>query len=186
MEFFPKSRYNKLIIQNLNEETLIYDLQTNKALCLNETASLVWQFCDGRHSVEDLAAALGRKLKNKVSNDFIWLALKQLEEQNLLQNGSPVKAHSKHISRRESIKKIGAASMIALPIISTLVAPRAADAQSVACGGSCTCSVGNTDSFVPKLCRSVLGGTSGCPNRPSCDCLVVAGVGSTGGTCNGT
>ena len=186
MNFFPQSRHSELVVQNLNEETLIYDLQINKAMCLNETASLVWQFCDGRHSVADLAEALGRKLNDKVSEDLIWLALKQLEEQNLLQNGSPVKSQAKHLSRRETIKKIGAASMIALPIISTLVAPRAVDAQSVACTGSCTCSVGNTDSFVPKLCRGVLGGTSNCPNRTTCDCLVVAGIGSTGGTCQGT
>lgn len=186
MNFFPLSRHHELVIQNLNKETLIYDLQTHKALSLNETASLVWQFCDGHHSVGDIARALSQRLNHPVTEDLILLALNLLSKENLLQNGSQLKNETKAVTRRETIKKISAASVIALPVISSLVAPRAVDAQSTTCTGSCTCSVGNNNSAAASACRTVLGGTSNCPNRTTCDCLVVAGVGSTGGTCVGT
>ena len=43
----PKARKENLVVQESNGEVLIYDLDTNKAFCLNETSALVWQACDG-------------------------------------------------------------------------------------------------------------------------------------------
>jgi hypothetical protein len=49
--FKPLARREKLVVQNLGDETLIYDLDENRAYCLNETAARVWQFCDGEKTV---------------------------------------------------------------------------------------------------------------------------------------
>jgi hypothetical protein len=37
----PKNRKNDIVIQELKDEILIYDLTTNKAYCLNETSAAV-------------------------------------------------------------------------------------------------------------------------------------------------
>jgi hypothetical protein len=44
-----KSRESNLVVQDLNNEVMIYDLTENKALCLNETASIIWRLCDGKN-----------------------------------------------------------------------------------------------------------------------------------------
>lgn len=182
----PINRRDDIVIQQSKGEILIYDLKLNRALCLNETSALVWRLCDGTKSVEEISQAISKKLKTPVSEDLVFLALDQLKKENLLSNGAEIKFKFDGLSRREAIRKVGFAAMIALPVITSLVAPRAVDAQSVACGGACTCSVGNITSQAPSLCRAVLNGTSNCPDRSTCDCLVVAGIGSTGGRCQGT
>ena len=50
----PKARQEQLIVKELPDELLIYDLQSDKAHCLNETAALVWKNCDGHKTVEQL------------------------------------------------------------------------------------------------------------------------------------
>src|SRR6516225_4369959 len=52
----PHRREKELLIEQLPGETVIYDTSNQKAHCLNPVASLVWQHCDGRTCVEELAA----------------------------------------------------------------------------------------------------------------------------------
>ncbi|HZH35571.1 MAG TPA: hypothetical protein VEX64_12070 [Pyrinomonadaceae bacterium] len=37
----PKARENDLVVQELKDEVLIYDLKINKAYCLNETSAAI-------------------------------------------------------------------------------------------------------------------------------------------------
>ena len=46
----------------LPEETLMYDRERHKALCLNRTSSLVWRRCDGQTTVEEMIAILAREM----------------------------------------------------------------------------------------------------------------------------
>jgi hypothetical protein len=128
-----KSRESDLVVQDLNNELMIYDLKKNKALCLNETASIIWQLCDGEKSAAEISRILSEKLNSPVSEDFVWLALDQLKKENLLQNAEAVEPTFNGLSRREVIKKVGYASVLALPIISSIVAPSAIHAQSGLC-----------------------------------------------------
>ena len=43
----PTARKNGSVMQEMPDEILIYDLDTNKAHCLNETSALVWKACNG-------------------------------------------------------------------------------------------------------------------------------------------
>src|SRR6266849_5376674 len=54
----PKARKDKLIIKELDDETLVYDLDRDKAHCLNTTAARVWKHCDGTTTVGEIAASL--------------------------------------------------------------------------------------------------------------------------------
>ena len=47
----PVARKENLVIQEMPEEVLVYDMDTNKAHCLNRTAAFVWKSCDGKNSV---------------------------------------------------------------------------------------------------------------------------------------
>ena len=127
----PISRIENLVIQELGSELLIYDLELNKAYSLNETSTLVWQMCDGQCSIADINRQLNSRLKTPFSEAIVWLALDQLRKNDLLINGEKIDSQFNGLSRREVIKSVGFASMVALPLISSLVAPKAVSAQSV-------------------------------------------------------
>jgi len=130
----PLARKNGLVIQEMSDEVLVYDTETNKAHCLNQTAAFVWKNCDGVNSVNDIVAHLEKHTGSVIEEDLIWLAIDQLTERKLLEKNITSKFAGE--SRRSVLKKIGLASVIALPIISSLTAPSAA--LAVACSGVVT------------------------------------------------
>lgn len=129
---YPIARKNGLVVQEVPDEVLVYDLDTNKAHCLNKTAAAIWQSCDGKTSVPEIAKFLSSEMGTKVDDDLVWLAIDQLNESSLLE--AQVEPRFAGQSRRDAIRKIGIASMIALPIVASLVAPKSAMAST-----SCTC-----------------------------------------------
>ena len=125
------ARQNGIVVQEMPDEVLVYDLDTNKAHCLNQSAALVWKSCDGSNSVADIV----KQFDGKVTEDFVWLAIDQLNETGLLQ--SEVAPRFAGQSRRQVLKTIGLASMVALPVIASLVAPtNTLAATSCVCTGS--------------------------------------------------
>ena len=58
----PAARQAGLVVRELPGETLVYDLENNKAHCLNGTAALVWRRCDGQTTVAELAQTLHEEL----------------------------------------------------------------------------------------------------------------------------
>lgn len=128
----PIARKNGLVIQEVPDEVLVYDLDTNKAHCLNQSAAMVWRSCDGTNSVSEIAKLVETQAGGKVTEDFVWLAIDQLSQNNLLEKEVAVSFSGQ--SRREAIKKIGMATMVAVPVIASLVAP-----QSALAAASCSC-----------------------------------------------
>ena len=126
----PKSRDNELVVQELKGELLVYDLNINQGFCLNATSAAIWNLCNGNNSVSDIAEQLSRKLKQPVTDELVYLALDQFKTENLLSDNERVEIKFGNLSRREVVRKIGLASVIALPVIASLVAPTAAMAQS--------------------------------------------------------
>ena len=132
----PQSKKQNLVEQQMDGELLIYDLERDRALCLNETSALVWQACDGKRTVADINDLLGKQLKTQTDEDIVWFALDQLSKEKLIE--PPVGLDSKFggMSRRQVIKKIGLGSMVALPVVAGLVAPTATHAQTLLAPGS--------------------------------------------------
>ncbi len=124
------ARKEGLVIQEMPDEVLVFDLETNKAHCLNQTAAFVWKTCDGKNSVAEITKLLGNQSGTNVPEDLVWLALDQLKKENLIENKDEVVVDYNGLSRREVIRRVGLASVVALPLVSSLVAPRAASAQS--------------------------------------------------------
>ncbi len=137
----PNARKESLVIQELTDEILVYDLNNNKAHCLNQTAAFVWKACDGENTISEIITDFEKQFGGKISEDFIWLAIDQLNEKELLTGKTPEKFAGR--SRREVLKKIGLASVIALPIVASITAPSAA--MAVVCSGTATSCIGCPD-----------------------------------------
>ena len=150
----PRSRIDGLVIQELDDETLVYDTETDKAHCLNQTAALVWEQCDGKTTVEQAARSLQSKLDVPVGADIIWLAVKQLRRFHLVEGSQK----SPSVSRRELVLKYAPVAL-ALPVIMSITAPTPAQgATCVAAGSPCSgeppCCPGLSCFGSPSTCQA--------------------------------
>lgn len=124
----PKRRDRKILVEELDDETLVYDLSRHKAHCLNRIASVVWKHCDGKTSVAELCAELGRSLGNRVDREVVTATLMQLEKAHLLENSGSAKAADSRLSRRELAKKFAVAGLASAVV--SVTSPTAAQAAS--------------------------------------------------------
>ncbi|MCW5960427.1 MAG: PqqD family protein [Pyrinomonadaceae bacterium] len=146
----PLAKKQDLVVQELDGEFLVYDLKTNHAHCLNESASLIWRFCDGTRSISDLREAFVLETGTAVSEEFVSLALDQLSEFELFEESLPEQFSG--MSRRSLIRKVGLMSAAALPIVSMLSFPNSALAFT--CGPSiCGDLPGTCPSGMTYCCR---------------------------------
>lgn len=157
----PIARKDDLVIQELNDEVLIYDLHRHKAHFLNQTAALVWRSCDGQTTVAEIAGKLEHEFGTPVDQQLVWLAVKQLAGSRLLKEQVIEPQEIERLSRRQLIRKLGLGAAVALPVIASINAPKALAA------GSCT-------------------GTNrppGCPCSSDNQCASNNCVGAPGGVC---
>jgi hypothetical protein len=133
MKLLPKARNSEIIIRELESELLVYDATAHRAYQLNKTLMIIYQACNGVMSFNEL------QRNHKYTDDLIDFALDELHANNLLEGERA--NHFAGLSRRDVIKKVGLASMIGLPIITGITAPRAVNAASNNCpvaGQNCT------------------------------------------------
>lgn len=156
----PRSRKDKLLSRQLDDDLLIYDVERYKAHCLNPTAALVFSLCDGERSEDELAKAVGERLGVDDPQPLVQLALAQLDRARLLERSGPARPPS-GVSRRRLLQ--GAAAVL-LPAITSLMAPEAASAGSSITNAVCAgrmhpnCSMGISKCFpTTQFCRRVMG-----------------------------
>lgn len=128
----PQARRDGLIVRDLPDEVLVYDLERHKAHCLNSTAAQVWRHCDGETAADEIAFRLAREVGEPVEEDIVWLALEDLSKLDLLE--APVVRPS-GLSRADVVRR-GAlvASALAVPAVFSLLTPTASGAV---CGQAC-------------------------------------------------
>jgi hypothetical protein len=94
--------------------------------------------------MKELVVRLRKELDGPADEDTVWLALKELDKAELLEDGFEVPA-SHDVSRREALRRFGVAAAggaVLLPAITSLVAPPVhAQASAVACGAA-SCALG--------------------------------------------
>jgi Coenzyme PQQ synthesis protein D (PqqD) len=140
----PRARVNCLS-RKLGEELVVYDSENHIGHCLNSTAAAVWKLCDGNNNPSQIAAKLSREASAQVEQRLVQLALQQLDEARLLvQSEVPPKLSS----RRIVIRRIGIAAAVALPLVTSIVAPTPASAVTCrhltqSCSGSMLCCPGS-------------------------------------------
>ena len=145
--YTPHARRSKLVVRELVDETLVYDLEGHRAHCLNRTAALVWELCDGEHTVTRMAEKVGERLSARVPDEVVRLALEQLADRDLLAPGNVHPAPAANlVSRRMMMRRLGLAAAVALPLVTSIISPTPVMAQSPCTETSCppgtTCQAG--------------------------------------------
>lgn len=149
----PRARKEGLLVQELADELLVYDRIRHKAHCLNETAALIWNNCDGKTSVSQMTRLLEKQANGPVDEAMVWLAFDELGKAKLLRDNK--RPTTSGISRRELIRRVGTAAVIALPVVSSIVAPGAVEAAT--CRGS-----GQACTTAAQCCSFVCSGGTTC------------------------
>lgn len=132
----PQMRAHGLAVDDLPDEVLVYDLEQHQAHCLNRSAALVWRCCDGRSSAAEIARRLTVEVDAPFTEDLVWLALSELEKRQLLEPARPLAAPATALSRRQLVRRLGFAAAVAVPLITSIVAPMAVEAATCVPSGS--------------------------------------------------
>jgi hypothetical protein len=145
--FRPLAKRSKLVVRELADETLVYDVEGHRAHCLNRTAALVWELCDGRNTVSGIAGQMGERLSARVPEEVVRLALEQLADRGLLAPGDFQPAPPVNlVSRRAMMRRLGLAAAVALPLVTSVISPTPVMAQSpcneTSCPPGTTCQAG--------------------------------------------
>ncbi|HET7291972.1 MAG TPA: PqqD family protein [Vicinamibacteria bacterium] len=177
----PRARKDGLIVERLGGETLVYDLERHRAHCLNPTAAVVWDSCDGRSTEAQIARRVADALDLPDDAALVELALARLDRARLLDRGSgPPRSKAASLSRREAVRRLGLAAA-AVPVVAGIVAPTAAQAATCLididtgrpcaasqcgreCGGPSVCGTG------AFFCKQIGGGNYRCvpPSAGTC------------------
>lgn len=123
---FPRARVDCLS-REFGDEVLVYDLQRDVGHCLNSTAAATWRLCDGNNNPSQIAVTLSRHLSVHVEESIVLLALDRLADAHLLVEPE---APAERPSRRVAMRRICIAAAIALPLVTSIVAPTPAQAAS--------------------------------------------------------
>ena len=145
--YMPRAQSSKLVVRELADETLVYDVEGHRAHCLNRTAALVWKLCDGENTVSRIAEKMGDRLSARVPDEVVRLALDQLADRGLLAPGDFRPAVTANpVSRRAMMRRLGLAAAVALPLVTSIISPTPVMAQSPCTETSCppgtTCQAG--------------------------------------------
>ncbi len=122
-----------LAIQQVADDTLVYDERRHLAFCLNRIAAAVWNECDGSQTTAQIAEKLSLLLAHPVSAETVDLAIAQLAHDGLFEASSlPVvpQVDLASISRRSLMARAGAGAVLLLPVVAAIAAPQAAQAYS--------------------------------------------------------
>ena len=148
----PFARKSGIVVRELADEVMVYDLERHTAHCLNPTAVAVWKRCDGQASASDVASALEQEWGTPVPASLVLLAARQLDQAHLFETALPADVTESGISRRSLLRAAGIAAAIAIPTVTSLVALTAAQAHSCAarersCIENSNCCAGLTCQF---------------------------------------
>ena len=166
----PRARNDHLVIKQVADETLVYDLDRHRAYCLNAAAGLIWDQCDGRTDTGQMAAMLQSELGLPRDEDVVQLGLAGLDKAHLLAERLAPSLIAARYSRRKFLAKAGVVGLaVLLPTVISIVSPTAA--QAATCIASNACSPGTESAFCgPPNCTKICC-MSKCRVPSHADCL---------------
>jgi hypothetical protein len=179
----PQARSEGLVVQELADEIVIYDLDRHRSHCLNRMAASVWRRCDGCTSVAEIARWLHQKSNVPVDEEAVWLALDRLSKANLLQQRVHHPKCGDRATRRVMLRHLATVGGVAL--VSSIAVPGALAAGSgmvppqcitTCCANSCT----DCSTSCPS-CKCCFIGATQTVQQCSSDCGVECN--QLGGTC---
>jgi hypothetical protein len=132
MPITPCARTTELLIEELEDELLVYDLAADKAHRLNATAAAVFRHADGTRTIPDIVDVLAEQVGVLADEDLVLITLDGLVEAGLVEEYEKRSTKDTRTSRRKFIQRAGAvgAAAAALPIVHSIIAPTVAQAQT--------------------------------------------------------
>jgi hypothetical protein len=121
-----RARAAGLVVHDLDDEVLVYDLDRHRAHCLNRTAAAIWRLCDGKRSAAAIARALTAELGTPVDQEMIWSTLDRLGKARLLDQPVARPTPPRGISRRRALRGL----LIATPAVVSVLSPTPAQAAT--------------------------------------------------------
>ncbi len=76
---YPLARSERLLVENIGLETVIYDLNTNDAHALKPLAAAVFMYANGENAAADIAELAAYRLATPVTTDDVLETVAQLE-----------------------------------------------------------------------------------------------------------
>jgi hypothetical protein len=142
----PVARADGLVVEEFGDELLMYDLSLHHAHCLNPTAAFIWRRCDGRTAIAAVVAEVGEAA--------VWMAIERLATAGLLTQPVIAPASEAWVSRRDVMRVAGVSLLV--PLVESIVAPRAAEAAS---------------SVTEQICQDTCSGINlPCSDQPGTKC----------------
>jgi hypothetical protein len=149
----PEKR-DGLVFQAIGDEFVVYDPKTHQAHSLNRAAALVFEQVDGKADSSEIARKVGDRLGGKSSDRVVEVALDRLGKAGLLT--TPASS-----SRRALLRGLAVALV---PVVTTVLVPRAAAAASCVPLGGTGCVLGASSNCCSGFCYfEPYGGPSSSP-----------------------
>jgi hypothetical protein len=126
----PVARTRGLVVKAVGDEVLVYDLERHRAHGLNRVAAALWRACDGTRPEVGLATHLREAEGIPVTPELVRYGLGELARARLVSG----QREAAGLTRRELIRRLGTAA-VAVPVVTSIVAPTPAQAQSSPCPG---------------------------------------------------
>jgi hypothetical protein len=177
----PKARADGLVVQELMDEVVVYDLARHRSHCLNQTAALILRHCDGSTSVAEMARRLQQEAGVPVDEEAVWLGLSRLSRAHLLQEKVHAPVSGDRATRRTILRRLAAVGGVAL--VSSISVAEAATGtipaicfttccglcQSGSLGNNCKCCLPATGTaFCSGNCGAGGCGSAQCLAMPNC------------------
>jgi hypothetical protein len=162
----PRARTENVLTDQLDDELLVYDRERNAAHRLNRTAAIVWRQLDGARDMAAMVAVLREQVGDVADEDLVAVALDDLAQAGLLEDAPQRAPQDRRLSRRRFIRRVGTvgAAALALPVVSSIVAPEPAAAQTAACEcETCECEC--------ETCICPCASCSACTCPCGCSCV---------------
>jgi hypothetical protein len=128
----PIGRRDGVLVRELPDELIVYDLERHQAHCLNRTAALVFRLSDGTRTSAEIAAMLGDTDPDE-RQAVVSLALRQLAELSLVDvdlQPAAVDDAPAQADRRDALRRLGVGAALLLPAVVSMLAPTPAAAAS--------------------------------------------------------
>lgn len=129
---YPMARKNGLLTSQMGSETIVYDTETDKASCLNQETTAVWEACDGKNDIASILESIKNEAFEEANEQIVMMAIDQLEQAGLLEESLEIdEQKGDTLSRREMLRLLGAKAAAVLPVVTTIVVPPAIHAASL-------------------------------------------------------
>jgi hypothetical protein len=166
----PERRTDGLLVEELPDETVVYDKTRHQVHCLSRVATFVWKHCDGQTSAVETARLLREELDFAADEAMARLIVEQLAELHLLVERCAPQAGVVRRSRRSAAKQLAVLGLAGLVL--TIPVPTALAAGSLPVGAMCShgtqcqtgCCCQNNSGGLKGTCQTVgvCGGNQNC------------------------